>query len=255
MLAAIAEGSDRYTQQKLFQLLNLSEDQCIRQQYYRIATSRVFPVQNVTILNNRKLLVDEDLSLNPSWLDFVTRNSMLGVFPVSIKNQPLRTACAIRQSIAAYDISLNFNGNSVLLDTTDYNGLWTTAFADAAVELSPFYNQEGEVIGTVTLMRVRRRARMGYVKSINAKVLELPIGPNCEYKMLFMHLLHKTNITIAVNEIKNDIISEMIGSLRQSNVPIEVAIPQGRISGKLDMREVLENLGATSLWTNPEATK
>ncbi|XP_075985877.1 uncharacterized protein LOC142983002 [Anticarsia gemmatalis] len=255
MLAAIAEGGDEETQKQLFRLLNLPDDRCLRQKYYKIATSRTIQAHDFSYVETRALLIDDSLSINPGWLDFVSKNHLLDVLTAPIKSNPEVTISEIRRVMAADVPRLDLSGNSVLLNAVDYNALWATAFADAVIERSPFFNTEGEIIGSVDLMRVKRRAKMAYLKSLNAKVLELPIGFKNRHSMFFAIFMDTKQLTRAVAKMKNNVIFELLDSLKESKVPIDIAIPRVEITGQVDLKTVLEDLGVNSLWTDPDATQ
>lgn len=255
ILAAIAEGADPLTQQKLFQLLNLPYDPCIRQAYYQLATTRAFPSNDVNIRSTRVLLIDDGTTLNPTWYDLVARNSLLEVVRAPIRYNPIATANEIKRIMSSNLPRLNLSGNSVLLDTMDYNGLWTTAFADAIIERAPFYNLQGEPIGAVDIMRVQRRARMAYLKQLNAKIIEIPIGSDERYRMMFSVTVGNKELKSVVAGVTADLVFEFIDRLQYSYVPIDVAIPRVVISSDIDMRVILQDLGVNELWTDPAVTR
>uniref|UniRef100_A0A2A4J224 Serpin domain-containing protein n=1 Tax=Heliothis virescens TaxID=7102 RepID=A0A2A4J224_HELVI len=255
MLAAMAEGAEPLTQQKLFQLLNLPNDPCIRQLYYQLATTRAFPTNDVNIKSTRVLLINDGTILSPSWYDVVVKNSLLEVITAPMRYNPTATANEIKRIMSARLPRLDLSGNSVLLDTMDYNGLWTTAFADAVVEQAPFYDIEGKQTGTVDIMRVKRRARMGYVKKLNAKVIELPFGADERYRMLFSVVIGKADLRPIVSGVTKELVFEVFAALRHSYVQIDVAIPRMVITSEVDVRTVLEDLGVQELWSDPSVTR
>ncbi|KAJ8708623.1 hypothetical protein PYW08_010005 [Mythimna loreyi] len=255
IVAAIAEGADSLTQQKLFQLLSLPNDPCIRQAYYQLATTRVFPSNDVNIKNTRLCLIDDGATLSPTWYDLVTKNSLLEVARVPIKNNQEAAATEIKTIMSSHVPGLNLSGNSVLLDKMDYNGLWTTAFADAVIEQAPFYNLQGEAIGAVDIMRVQRRARMGYNEKLRIKIIEFPVGSDERYRMLFGVIIGNEDLTSIVAGVDDNHVFELIESLRPSLVPINVAIPRMVITSEIDMRVILKDLAVNELWTDPAVTR
>ncbi|KAJ8706360.1 hypothetical protein PYW08_010986 [Mythimna loreyi] len=255
ILAAIAEGADPLTQQKLFQLLRLPNDQCLRQGFYQLATTRAYPSNDVNIKSTRILLLDDGVTVNPTWYDLVTRNSLLEVVKAPIRYNPIATANEIKRIMSSHLPRLNLSGNSVLLDTMDYNGLWSTAFADAVIERAPFYNLQGETIGAVDLMRVQRRARMTYDDRLKAKIIELPVGSDQRYRMLFAIIIGNNDLPSLVGAVNGDLVFEIIGNLRPSLVPIDVAIPRMVVSSEIDLRVILEDFAVKELWTDPAVTR
>lgn len=252
MLAAIAEGSNEETQQQLLKILQLPIDTYERQKYYQLMiSSDVLPI-GVDLVETRTLLIDENLNINPAWLNLVSKNSLIDVRTVPIRYDPILTTSVVKAFVN--EPKLNLTGNSLLLDTIDYYGFWSTAFDDAVIENSPFYNKEGEVIGVMDFMRMKHRAKVGYAKGMNAKILELPIGVHSSHRMIFAIPFDQGDISDVIKNLDIDIVRETLTSVNESNVPIDIAIPRFEITSEIDMREILKDLGVTSLWTNPGAT-
>ncbi|XP_026730681.1 serine protease inhibitor 3/4-like [Trichoplusia ni] len=258
-LAGVAEGTDLQTQSELFELLSLPADPYLRKLYYDIAATRFSHTNDVRIVSTRALVIDEGVQPNPHWHHFVSKHHLLSVVSAPIRQNSILAANAIRQIVAANFPALNlhslYSGNSVLLDTLDYNGLWTTAFADAVVRRAPFYDRSGNQVGSVDLMRVKRQGKIGYVKSIQAKVLELPIGINGQFSMVIALVTGDLHLAPAVKAFQGSIMIDVIESMKESKVPIDVAIPQFRMNTELDARIILQDLNITRLWTDPEATR
>uniref|UniRef100_A0A2A4J0U7 Serpin domain-containing protein n=1 Tax=Heliothis virescens TaxID=7102 RepID=A0A2A4J0U7_HELVI len=254
-LAAIAEGTDYETQQQLFKILLLPENPCIRQRYYQLAASRFSLTPDVAVVSTRALVIDEGVLPNPGWHNFVTKNSLLDVISAPIKYNPPVAASVIRQVVYANFPRLNLQGNSVLLDTMDYNGLWNTAFADALVNRAPFHDTAGKRIGSVDMMTVKRRAKVGFIPSLQSKVLELPIGTDNQYSIIIALVVGNNDLRPIVSQLKSTIIKEVLATLKESRAPIDVAIPQFTINSELDARTILEDFGITNLWTDPAATR
>lgn len=255
ILAAVAEGAEPNTQKQLFQFLHLPNNLCIRQKYYQMATSCLVPSDDVNIVSKSFWLIDEGVTVNSTWYEFVKKHSLLELLRAAIRFNTGVAALEMSQLMSVPLPRLNLNGNSVLLDSLDYNGLWTTAFPDAGIERALFYNQQGYPVGTVDLMIVKRRARMGYVKSISAKFLELPVGLNARYRMFFLVFLETGDLKTRLGGFPHDIVTESLNSLQEAAVPLEIAIPRMVLTSVIDMKTVLEDLGVTSLWNDPAATR
>ncbi|CAB3237851.1 unnamed protein product [Arctia plantaginis] len=253
-LAAIAEGADENTQKELFTLLNLPENACSRFKLYQIAVTRSSSSKYVSVLNKRILLIDKGAHINGHWYKLVRQYSLLQMFPAPIERNPVATI-EITKIFILTNHQLNFNGNSIILNSMDYDGLWTTAFNDNVAKHSPFYNQAGKRIGSVDLMKMKTIVRIGYVASINAKVLELPIGINGEYRMIFALVVdNNSSIDSMVSSFHNYTIFEAKASLQDSQIPIDVAIPRFLMKSEIDMKQILEGMGIVNLWQDPRAT-
>ncbi|KAF9796016.1 hypothetical protein SFRURICE_010113 [Spodoptera frugiperda] len=254
-LAGLAEGADYHTQQQLFSFLKLSPDACSRQKYYRQATSRIVQSDDISIINNRILLIDAGVKPNPTWYDLVLKNNLLEVLSAPLRGNPILTAIEVKQLTNIHNTGLDLSGNSIVLDTVDYNALWTTEFEHARIERAPFFSQTGQHTGYVDLMRMKKRARLAHVKSVNAKALELPVGKDERYKMVFVIFLETPDVHHKLNILDTSVAYEMFEMFKTSYVPIEVAIPRVLITSEVDVKSMLEEFGITSLWNDPVATR
>ncbi|CAH1641840.1 unnamed protein product [Spodoptera littoralis] len=255
MLAAVAEGADPYTKQQLFRLLRLPNDPCVRLKYYQLATSRYLPGDDVSIVSTRSLVVDQSVVVNPHWHDFVSKNNLIDVVSVPFRYDPEGSLNAIRYLSSVSSLSnLDLSGNSVFVDVMDYNGLWSTAFSDAIIQRSSFYDFLGQKIGSVDMMKVTRPAKMAYLASINAKVLDLPVGVDNRYRMLFALILDSNDLAAKIQMIRSTVVIEYMSYSRESYIPIDIAIPRFKMTSEINVRQILENLGVNNLWTDPTVT-
>ncbi|XP_037301897.1 uncharacterized protein LOC119192164 [Manduca sexta] len=138
-----------------------------------------------TMQRKHVFFIDEGLNMNTEWVNLASTQFNLHTIPVPIKRAPKDVAYLIRHIISSQLAPLNLQGNSLLADEIDYNGLWSEAFPEADIIRSPFYDHEGNQIGSVDLMRIKRRVRMVFVEQINARVVEIPVGVDGRYRMLF----------------------------------------------------------------------
>lgn len=254
-LAAIAEGADDNTKKELFTLLNLPETVYSRAKLYKIAVTRMSSSQYVSTLNERVLLIDRGAQINGNWLKLVRQYSLLKIFPAPIEQNPVATLEMIK-FFRLTNHQINFNGNSIIINSMDYDGLWTTAFNDKVAKHSPFYNKDGKQMGSVDLMQLKSIVRIGYVTSINARVLELPIGLNGEYRMIFaLAVNNNSSIDSMVSSFHNYTIFEAKHSLQETQIPIDVRIPRFLMKSEIDMKRILEDMGIVNLWQDPRATE
>ncbi|KAJ8708290.1 hypothetical protein PYW07_010415 [Mythimna separata] len=255
MVAAIAEGTDFLTQQKLFKHLNLPYDPCIRQAYYQLATTRAFSSNDVYVDNLRLWLFDYGVTLSRSWYDVAVKNSLLEISRAPIRSNPVAAANKIRRIMSSPLPRINLRGNSALLETLDYDGLWTTAFENALIERAPFYNLKGKQIGAVDMMWMQRRIRIGYNEELKTKILELPVGSNGRYRILIGMPIENANLDTIRTTVTADIVAKCIESLTLSLIPIFVAIPLLEIDSLNDMKAVLGDAGYNELFTDPDVSR
>ncbi|XP_037300861.1 uncharacterized protein LOC119191082 [Manduca sexta] len=157
----------------------------------------------------------------------------MNTLPVPMKRDPLAAEAVMRNLISTRIPITDFKGNSALLDSLDYQALWTTAFSDI-VEKAPFYNDIGQQIGTIDLMKTKKRVRMMYLPYLKMKVLELPVGYNGRYRMMLGLAMGSTKESLEA--MKNTIVFEVLDGLQTSRIPIDIAIPRFTMTSEYDAR-------------------
>ncbi|KAG6451255.1 hypothetical protein O3G_MSEX007045, partial [Manduca sexta] len=254
-LAALAEGTDGVARAELFNLLRLPEEKCIRQQYYAIASRCEPPGEDVALSRTRLFIFDEELVLNKQWENFVCSHWLIGIIRGTLRRNPMKALHLMRSIFAVQLHHLNLNGNSVILDTLDYDGLWTSAFQDATPERVPFYNDYGEKVGMVEMMRMKKRVKLAYLPEYNIKVLELPVGYHGRYRVMFGLMTGNSGVPQAIKILKSNLMFEVLQNLRISKIPLDVAIPRFSLSYEYDVRSILEEINVTNVWTDHWATR
>lgn len=254
ILASIAEATDPITKRDLFEFLRLPINPCHRLKYYQLATSRFAYSSDVSISNIRALIIDEGVKMNPAYYNFINNYALLYVMSAPMRCNSQKTVEEIRRLGNAKLPNIDLRGNSVILDTVDYNGLWTTAFENAVIERSPFYSEIGEHIGAVDLMKIRRRVRRAYVRSLNIRAIEIPVGYNDRYRLVIGTIIDD-DIEKAVRAFRGTVFDEYLSSIQDSIIPIDIAIPRLNITFEHDIKAILEEFGVKNLWTVPTVTR
>ncbi|XP_030025881.2 plasminogen activator inhibitor 2, macrophage [Manduca sexta] len=254
-LAALAEGSDGLARQELFKLLRLPEERCIRQQFYALISRRELLGDDVILSRTRLFIYDEKLVINKNWDNYVCSHWLVGIIKGTLRKNPKKALQSMRDIFSAKLPNLDLNGNSVILDALDYDGLWTTAFLDSKPEIAPFYNDLGEKIGTVEMMRLNKRVRMSYNAELKMKILDLPVGQNGRYRFMFGVSAKDGTAGRSIKLGSSKYIFDIIQNRRLSKIPIDVAIPKFTLSSEIDIRSILEELKLKSVWTDPWGTK
>lgn len=255
-LAAIAEGSNGDIQSTLFKALNLPLDWCYREKYYDIATGLESPglPEDVYLIRKRFLVLNDDLKLNNTWRDIVGAAGLIITKIVNLKDA--NTIDDLKNLIAAKLDDMNITENSLILDSLDYKGLWSTEFENSSIEHSAdFFNDEGVKVGTVDLLKITKRVKLAHLPILNAKLLELPVGNNGRYRMLFILNNRKKSIRRMIEHFPSSLIVDSFPLLMESVIPLEVAIPRFSMTSELDLKKVIEDVGLGGVWNNNEASK
>lgn len=255
-LAAIAEGSDGDIRNKLFKAMNLPLDWCFREKYYEIATGLESPglPKDVHLVRKRYLALSDGVNLNNTWRDIVGAAGLVNTKIVNLKDS--NTIDELKNIIKANLDKINITGNSLILDSLDYKGLWNTEFENTSIEHdADFFNDEGVKIGTIDLLKVKKRVKLAHLPILNAKLLELPVGNNGRYRMLFLLNNRKKSIRRMIEHFPSSLIVDSFPLLLESIIPLEVAIPRFVMTSEFDMIKVIEDVGLGDIWNNSEASK
>lgn len=254
-LAALAEGSEGPTRQELFRVLNLPEDRCLRQIFYRLATTRENIINDVILARNRLFVTDSSVRVNKNWERFARSYTQLNTVSIPFKSNPFGEIEGLKRIFKAQLPNINLNGNSFLLESLDYRGLWSSAFSGAVIETEPFYNTLGEQIGTMEYMKTLKRVNISYAASANIKVIELPVGRDERYKMLLAMTQGREDHATSLSGIQDSLVFETLANMRPTLAPIEIVIPRLTMTSEVEMRRVLEDAGIENLWTDPLVTR
>ncbi|KAJ8708622.1 hypothetical protein PYW08_010004 [Mythimna loreyi] len=252
-LSALAEGADPSVQSQIFASLNLPQVQCIRKKFYDIALNVERPGRDVSLRRRRTLLLDESLKVFPSWGRLAQSTGLLNFDFAPIKKNPKATSRKVSSFLSTRS-RISLKGNSALLDSLDYQGLWTTAFPDADIQSQPFFNELGQKIGTVDMMHIKMKVRLAHVPFMSAKVVELPVGVDGRYTMLIAVGTGNDILKNAIQIFMGSIM-EIFSLLQMSLFPLDVAIPRFAVSSAFDARPALEDSGIRWFWRDPAATR
>lgn len=251
-MAAIAEGSE--DRKILDDIIGLPLDWCVRKQYEKKILEIEKPSTGVSMLRTRALVIDDNLRLRRPWQAFVPDHLHETLITAPINSDPLTAAYAIRQIINFQFQELSLNGNSVLLDSMDYSAFWKTSFPEI-LKKQPFYDNFGKQTGWVDMMKTKMRARVTYVDEIKMKVLELPVGKDSRYRMLFGIMNENIDFIDLYRHAGTNIPKIMTDSLKESSERIEIQIPKYSIHTELNLKNILESMGVTSVWHKPSVTR
>ncbi|XP_052758079.1 uncharacterized protein LOC113513446 [Galleria mellonella] len=253
-IMTLAEGCDPVYQKELFAVLNLPEQKCLREQYYNFGLKQLPKTgDDVEIVSKNLFVLDEYTKVEPNWAKFAD-GSFLELAFSPIKSDPNFAAENLRQLLKFHSTPI-LNGNSALFNSIDFQFLWRYTFAESEIQSNaPFYNDAGKEIGRVDLMRMKRRVRLAHLPHLNAKVLELPVGHNGRYKMIIVMNDDLGLFRSFIGRLLTKYLYEILESLKESIVPLEVAIPRFDINFEFDARIALENMGIKELWSNPSVT-
>ncbi|XP_075986251.1 serine protease inhibitor 77Ba-like [Anticarsia gemmatalis] len=252
-LATIAEGAEATEQEALLELLELPRDPCERIKFYKLATGRFSSSNDVSVVSTRLLVLRDGVQINPVCYDFITQNSLINIVSAPLRADPGTSLKEMRRISSAQLNNFDIRGNSVLLDAVDYQGLWGTAFEDAVEERAPFYSQAGEKIGSVDLMTVKRRVRMAYVRSVNTLAIELPVGENDRYRMVFGMIQGNGPVQNSVKSIKPSVVDEFLQDCRLSEI-ISISLPKITLTSETNIKNILDGYEVDKLWTDPKWT-
>ncbi|XP_049881325.1 serpin B5-like [Pectinophora gossypiella] len=258
-LAAIAEGTDEDTQNSLLKILHLPKSSCLREKYYDIATSLESSGEDITLERRRMFILDDHTILNSTWASTVRAMGLVDTKVLPIKNNS-EAPEIIRKLIGGNwtDMKLDLTGNSILLDSLFYKALWTTAFENCTQDNVDFFNDKGLKIGKVDLMRVKKRVRLTYIDWLQAKLLELPVGNNGRFRMLFIMNMRKNSIYKTMDNVQKYLrryLETMPLLVPVSLVPLEVAIPKFNLTSELDLKAALNRMGLATIWSDENASK
>lgn len=225
----------------------------MRYKCYDISKHVLNTGRGIDLESQQMLLVDEKIQVNNTWAKYVMDSILLNVDVAPIKLDPQETTRRLKELFGS-QANINVKGNSALIDALDYKGVWTTAFSEASNYQAPFYNDLGQQIGTVEMMKIKKRVRMALIPFTSTKVLELPVGNNGQYSMLIAVGSGSSVVKNALDSFLG-IVFDIFSMLTMSVVPIEISIPKFSLSSAFDATPALHDIGIDWYWKDPAATR
>ncbi|XP_072946446.1 serine protease inhibitor 77Ba-like [Epargyreus clarus] len=263
ILSCASYGADGETLRELKSVLKLHSHECYNDKYFELVKKVTEGDSSVVIDRSSNIFVDENLGVSEFFQDAIERIGISTIDTLSFENPEVAAgtindyvARATRKTILDVVVPSDLDGvRLVMVDAVYFKGLWQIPFSYETTKVKPFFNERGAQIGDVNMMWLTGVFNMSYVSLIDAKVLELPYGPNGRYSML-VFLPSEGNLLSSMIESLTHISLTTIYKIfaRDFMQSVNVEIPRFKIASDLNnLKDFLFDMGVRSAFDSTQA--
>ncbi|XP_069355783.1 serine protease inhibitor 77Ba-like [Maniola hyperantus] len=267
ILAVIAEGAADQTLTQIAKTLRIQPrlKDITRKDYQEIAKWLQVNTTTVELQKLNSLFMDED---NGPQRDFIeaAKEYDTHLIPVNFSN-PDVTANSINSLVSSVthgrithlvDSSNIINSKLILTSVLYFKGQWTVAFNSSYTRKEPFYDSTGKQLGEVNMMYRRHTYPFANIKTLQARVLEIPYGKDNRLSMLIM----LPNPGVSLNEMfynfGNESLDTIFNELKvsvddYSDDEIDCFLPRFKIESSLELTDALKRMGIGDLFDERKA--
>uniref|UniRef100_A0A1B6LNW1 Serpin domain-containing protein n=4 Tax=Graphocephala atropunctata TaxID=36148 RepID=A0A1B6LNW1_9HEMI len=169
------------------------------------------------------------------WVHLLTRNMITNILPTGYIDALTRL---------------------LIVNAVYFKGLWKKAFPDSSTNKEEFHLTDGSKT-TVEMMHISNesfRSIRSSIDEIGVQVLELPYeGDDVSMLILLPEELHESAITKLLDSLTVKHLERILDQISKMTLKIlDVIIPKFKIEQTIDLKPILETLGAEKLFENAD---
>ncbi|XP_023935122.2 serine protease inhibitor 77Ba-like [Bicyclus anynana] len=267
VLAVLAEGASDSTLTQITTALRITPalKEAARREYQEIYKWLQVKTNTVELQRLNAMFMDVSNDLQKDFVD-VAKEYDTHVIPANFSDSNTTTA-AINSLVSSVthgripmlvDSSSIENSKLVLTSVLYFKGQWTAPFNASYTTKQPFYDSSGNQIGEVNMMYRRHNYPFANIKTLQAKVLEIPYGKDNRLSMLIM--LPNPGVSLNNmfynfgNESLDTIFNELkISAEQYSDDEVDCLLPRFKIETSLELTDALKKMGIIDLFDERKA--
>ncbi|KAJ0171958.1 hypothetical protein K1T71_012721 [Dendrolimus kikuchii] len=263
LISALSFGADGNTLSEIERVLRLHSHKCFNERYFEVAQIATTSTDSTILERSATIFVDESLELLDEFANNVVRTGLCNTTELSFKDT-VSSASAINEYVSKsthetideivtpsdlYDVSM------VMIDALYFKGTWKNQFPYEDTETSAFYNERGNQIGDVNLMFTNGNFNVTSMKTIKARVLEVPYGERDKYSMLIFLPFADVTVTQVLENLKSSSLNAIFNAFgRNGASSVAVQIPRFKITSDVsNLKDLLIDMGLRSMFDSTTA--
>ncbi|GBP82048.1 Serine protease inhibitor 77Ba [Eumeta japonica] len=267
ILAVTAEGADLTTRNEIRYAARIPRNKTrTHREFQEIFRYLVVNTTTVELAKMNALFADVKSDLEKDFLDLVLR-----VYDTRIISVDFEAADQTAERINTFISQVthgkipvlveksNFqNSKAILTSAVYFKGQWTSPFNKSLTERMPFFDSDGKQIGEVNMMYNRYTYPFANIRSMQARILELPYGKENRLSMLVM--LPYTNVSLEAMFLNfrkvhlDTVFNELkLSQENYSDDEVECYLPRFKIESNLLLNSVLKEMGVNYLFDEQKA--
>ncbi|CAH0715036.1 unnamed protein product, partial [Brenthis ino] len=261
LLAAIASGASGNSRTELEKVLQLSSEQNILLDEYKNISEIILEshTQDVHITSKNFVF------LNKSFEVFESFETTLTDFDVQIIRLDFENyeaaaehASTIIKELGPTELDVFIMSKMILTNLISFKGLWLMPFNTSDTNVEPFYDENGNQIGSVKMMYQRRELFFSNLQTLQAHVIELPYGNNNMYSMLIVLPYPKVKLSEMYKKFTEvtlqDIFEKLDNDTKEFDLQlVDLRLPRFEISTNIVLNKSLNKIGIYSIFNQKTA--
>lgn len=257
LLAHTSLGAAGGSLEELTNVLRLHPHKCFNRKSFDIIRDIYHPADRTTLEGASIIATDDRYAVKGSFVRKVEKAGISKVMPVSMDNvefvaasinEFVRSATngTIDEIVQASDLN---NVAMIIVDALRFKAGWKLNFPTEATKVSPFYDENNSIIGSVNLMHIFNNYRFKYVDKIKATVVEVPYNDE-KFSMLLFVPYPFAKLNDVLFKLKTVSLNSLFAMLEQQD-PLELTLelPRFQVSSDLsNLKELLIDMGLGTIF-------
>lgn len=267
ILAVITEGATDQTLTQISKALRINprlKDET-RKEYQEIAKWLQDQTSTVELQKLNSLFMDVE---NDPQRDFIDAAKGYDTHMISVNfSNPDVTANSINSLVSSVthgriptlvDSSNIMSSKLILTSVLYFKAQWTVAFNSSYTKRTPFYDSTGKQLGEVNMMYRRHTYPFANIKTLEARVLEIPYGKDNRLSMLIMLPNPGVSLNDMFYKFGNESLDTIFNELKFSveeyaDDEVDCFVPRFKIESSLELTDALKRMGIVDLFDERKA--
>lgn len=267
ILAVITEGATDQTLTQISKALRINprlKDET-RKEYQEIAKWLQDQTSTVELQKLNSLFMDVE---NDPQRDFIDAAKGYDTHMISVNfSNPDVTANSINSLVSSVthgriptlvDSSNIMSSKLILTSVLYFKAQWTVAFNSSYTKITPFYDSTGKQLGEVNMMYRRHTYPFANIKTLEARVLEIPYGKDNRLSMLIMLPNPGVSLNDMFYKFGNESLDTIFNELKFSveeyaDDEVDCFVPRFKIESSLELTDALKRMGIVDLFDERKA--
>ncbi|CAH0715035.1 unnamed protein product, partial [Brenthis ino] len=267
LLAAVASGASGNSRTELEKVLQLSSEQNTLIDEYKNITEIILEshTQDVIITSKNFVFLDKSFEVFDSFETTLTNDFNAQMIRLDFENSEAAAEHAntiIKESGATELDVLRADefvmSKMILTNLISFKGLWQLPFNTSDTNVEPFYDENGNQIGSVKMMYQRAEVPFSNVQNLQAHVIDLPYGNNDKYSMLIVLPYPKIKLSEMYQrftEVTLQVIFEKLDSdTKEFDLEeVDLRLPRFEINTNIVLNKPLNKMGIYDIFNQNTA--
>lgn len=267
LLSIIAEGAKDNTAQELDKVLGLpSNKESFRRNYKSLTKYLQEKADNVQLDINSAIFASKNQTLIRAYQTLVNNFYGVDIMPTDFKNV-MQAVNSINSYVAKStqnkivdlikDVDV-VNSEVLMVSTLFFKGRWKLPFNDTATFSDKFYDESGNVKGSVSMMYQIGSYPYSFLANLKSHAVELPYGKGDRMSLIVILPQKGEKLSSVLRQIVTVSFDYVLNTLETAEQQfgedyVQVYLPRFSINSELNLNEILHQMGIKDVFDPYEA--